>query len=67
MKNSLQYATDDKEKRNSLQFIDRNENQIVYGKSGEQSERSFNSNNRNMDMNIDSHVNEESEFKDNFD
>ena len=44
-----------------------NENQIDYGKSGEQSERSFNSNNRNMEMNIDSHVNEESEFKDNFD
>ena len=67
LKNSLQYATDDKEKRNILQFIEIYESQIDYGKSGNQSEKSFNSNNKNMDMNFDSHVNEESEFKDNFD
>ena len=67
LKNSLQYAMDDKEKRNILQFIQIYENQIDYGKSGMQSERSGISNNKNLEMKSESKVNEESEFKDNFD
>ena len=67
LKNSLQYSTDDKEKRNILQFIQIYENQIDYGKSGIQSERDDLSKNKNMELNFESHVNEESEFKDNFD
>ena len=67
LKNSLQYASDDKEKRNILQFIQIYENQIDYGRSGIQSERSEQHNNKNANINFDSHVNEESEFKDHFD
>ena len=65
LKNSLQYATDDKEKRNILQFIQIYENQIDYGKSGNQVSEKFENNNSNM--NLESGVNEDSEFKDNFD
>ena len=68
LKNSLQYAIDDKEKRNILQFIQIYENQIDYGKSGiiHNSEK-FENNNNNSNINIESRVNEDSEFKDNFD
>ena len=65
LKNSLQYATDDKEKRNILQFIQIYENQIDYGKTGNQVSEKFENNNSNM--NAESGVNEDSEFKDNFD
>ena len=65
LKNSLQYATDDKEKRNILQFIQIYENQIDYGNSGNQVSEKFENNNSNM--NLESGVNEDSEFKDNFD
>ena len=56
LKNSLQYATDDKEKRNILQFIQIYENQIDYGKSGMQSERSGISNNKNLEIKSESKV-----------
>ena len=68
LKNSLQYATDDKEKRSILQFIQIYENQIDYGNAVNQSSRggSVLSNNKNIEMNFESHVKEDSEFKDNF-
>ena len=66
LKNTLQYANEDEEKKNILQFIQIYENQIDYGKIGEQN--SLGSQNiNNMDMNIKSHVNQDSEVKDNFD
>ena len=69
LKNSLQYATDDKEKRNILQFIQIYENQIEYTKNSVNNQNSIeNSENQmRMDMNLESQVNEDSEFKDNFD
>ena len=68
LKNSLQYATDDKEKRSILQFIQIYENQIDYGNAVNQNSenRSMLSNNKNIEMNFESHVKEDSEFKDNF-
>ena len=72
LKNSLQYATDEKEKNSILQFIQIYENQIDYNKNsinnqGNSIDNSEIGNNMHMDMNLESQVNEESEFKDNFD
>ena len=69
LKNSLQYAFDDKEKRNILQFIQIYENQIDYtsDKNNNISQHSIKSINSNNNSNIDSKINEDSEFKDNFD
>jgi len=66
LKNTLQYANEDEEKKNILQFIQIYENQIDYAKIGEQN--SLGSQNiNNIDMNVESRVNQDSEFKDNFD
>ena len=70
LKNSLQYATDEKEKNSILQFIQIYENQIDYANNSINHNSIDNSelgNNMHMDMNLVSQVNEESEFKDNFD
>ena len=66
LKNTLQYANEDEEKKNILQFIQIYENQIDYAKIGEQNSIAT-QNINNMDMNVESHVNQDSEFKDNFD
>ena len=69
LKNSLQYAQDEKEKNSILQFIQIYENQIEYTKNSVNNQNSIeNSENQmRMDMNLESQVNEDSEFKDNFD
>ena len=72
LKNSLQYANDEKEKNSILQFIQIYENQIDYTKNSINNQNSINNtinlgNNMHMDMNLESQGNEESEFKDNFD
>ena len=72
LKNSLQYAQDEKEKNSILQFIQIYENQIDYAKNSINNQNSIDNtenigNNMNMDINLESQGNEESEFKDNFD
>ena len=72
MKNSLQYAQDEKEKNSILQFIQIYENQIDYVKNTANNQNSIDNsenigNQMHMDINLESQANEESEFKDNFD
>ena len=72
LKNSLQYAQDEKEKNSILQFIQIYENQIDYVKNTVNNQNSVDNtenigNQMHMDINLESQANEESEFKDNFD
>ena len=71
LKNSLQYVQDEKEKNTILQFIQIYENQIDNTKSNANNQNSVDNseigNQMHVDMNLESHANEDSEFKDNFD
>ena len=71
LKNSLQYAQDEKEKNSILQFIQIYENQIDLTKTNVNNQNSVDNseigNQMHVDMNLESQVNEDSEFKDNFD
>jgi tetratricopeptide (TPR) repeat protein len=71
LKNSLQYAQDEKEKNSILQFIQIYENQIDITKTNANNQNSIDNseigNQMHVDMNLESQVNEDSEFKDNFD
>ena len=70
LKNSLQYAIDEKEKNSILQFIQIYENQIDYSKNSVNNQNSIENSNFGNNMHLDMHLesqNEESEIKDNFD